>query len=103
MSSTVEFWDSIADEWRKRRTPTEEQIARIVHALECATGSLILDAGCGAGTLSVALGMRGYRVRGIDLAPRMIANARDAADAAGLAETVAGFAVGNVEQLAFGD
>ena len=39
-------------------------------------GSLVADLGCGTGTLAVLLAENNYRVRGIDLSPRMIELAR---------------------------
>src|SRR4051812_47558612 len=35
-------------------------------------GSLVADLGCGTGTLAVLLAENNYRIRGIDLSPRMI-------------------------------
>jgi 2-polyprenyl-3-methyl-5-hydroxy-6-metoxy-1,4-benzoquinol methylase len=49
------------------------------------TGRTVLDAGCGQGTLSVALSERGVRaVTGIDLSPESVAVARRAAEQRGL-------------------
>ncbi len=44
----------------------------------------VVDLGCGTGTLSVLLAEDGHRVRGVDLAPRMVERARAKAAAAGL-------------------
>jgi magnesium-protoporphyrin O-methyltransferase len=44
-------------------------------------GQRILDAGCGTGTLSIALARRGAKVVGIDVAPAMIRVARQRAPA----------------------
>jgi 2-polyprenyl-3-methyl-5-hydroxy-6-metoxy-1,4-benzoquinol methylase len=44
----------------------------------------ILDIGCGTGSLSLVLAKLGQQVTGIDLSPKMIAQARAKADKAGL-------------------
>jgi len=52
----------------------------------------VADLGCGTGSLSVLLGEAGYEVTGLDVAPLMIAAARQKALAAGLTST---FVVGD--------
>jgi 2-polyprenyl-3-methyl-5-hydroxy-6-metoxy-1,4-benzoquinol methylase len=47
----------------------------------------ILDIGCGTGSLSLVLTKLGHRVTGIDLSPKMVAQARKKADKAGLSIT----------------
>lgn len=101
--TTGQFWDGIADEWRQRRTPHPERSARLARFLGCDPGSMILDAGCGAGAISVPLAAQGYRIRGVDASERMIANAREVTLAYGLSDEQARFAVGDIEQLAFTD
>ena len=41
------------------------------------TGSKVLDAGCGTGTLALALASQGYRVTGVDLSEALLAVARE--------------------------
>ncbi len=48
------------------------------------TGADVLDVGCGTGTLTCLLAAAGHRVTGVDLAPRMVGQARAKAAAAGL-------------------
>ncbi len=104
MSETAgQFWDGIADEWRQWRTPHPERSARLAQFLGCGLGSIILDAGCGAGAISVPLAAQGYRIRGIDASERMIANAREVAHAHRLSNEIAQFTVGDIERLAFPD
>jgi len=99
----AQFWDSIADEWRQFATRDAARIAPVVESLGCAPGSLVLDAGCGAGGTSIPLALGGYRMRGIDIAPRMIANAQDAAREQHLDDAAASFQQGSVERLPFPD
>ncbi|GAA4915979.1 class I SAM-dependent methyltransferase [Streptomyces coeruleoprunus] len=44
----------------------------------------VLDLGCGTGSLALLLAEDGHRVTGVDLAPRMVARAREKLAAAGL-------------------
>jgi SAM-dependent methyltransferase len=48
----------------------------------------VLDLGCGTGSLTVLLAAAGYRVEALDLAPAMVAAARDKVASAGLSTTV---------------
>ncbi|HLZ70398.1 MAG TPA: methyltransferase domain-containing protein [Dehalococcoidia bacterium] len=54
----------------------------------------VLDVGCGTGFLALLLAERGHHVSGSDLAPEMIARARQKARSAGLAAT---FVTGDAE------
>jgi magnesium-protoporphyrin O-methyltransferase len=51
------------------------------------TGSL-LDAGCGTGLFTIAMAQQGFRVTAIDIAPRMVAAAQQAAQQAGVAAQI---------------
>jgi magnesium-protoporphyrin O-methyltransferase len=48
----------------------------------------LLDAGCGTGLFSIVMAQRGFRVTGVDIAPRMVAAAQAAAQTAGLTEPI---------------
>lgn len=61
-------------------------------------GQTLLDAGCGTGLFTVAMAKRGYQVTAVDIAPRMIAAARRAAEEAGVAHRIE-FLEGDVEQV----
>jgi SAM-dependent methyltransferase len=63
---------------------TEAEVDFILTAFALPVGSAILDMGCGTGRHAVALARRGYRVTGVDIATGMLAQARAAADAAGV-------------------
>lgn len=59
-----------------------------VDALGLAGGARVLDAGCGAGRLSVDLARRGLRVQAVDTADKLVEAAQETVTAAGLSEAV---------------
>jgi ubiquinone/menaquinone biosynthesis C-methylase UbiE len=61
-------------------------------------GGVLLEVGCGLGTDLVKLGKRGFSIIGIDLAPTVVAMARNHLETYGLTGTVLR---GNAESLAF--
>jgi SAM-dependent methyltransferase len=65
---------------------TQAEVDFIEEELRIRPGARVLDVGCGVGRHSVELARRGYLVVGIDLSDDMIELARDAAEAAGVAE-----------------
>ncbi len=59
--------------------PSDEQLDFIADAFArrgVGAGSLVLDAGCGAGAYALGLARRGYAVEGVDLSPHLVAEAR---------------------------
>ena len=56
----------------------------VIDELKLPPGSAILDMGCGAGRHSVELARRGYQLIGVDLSAGMLAEAKKAADSAGV-------------------
>lgn len=64
---------------------TVAEVDFLLELLELPRGARLLDVGCGVGRHSLELARRGYTVTGADLSPGMLAEARRAAAAAGLA------------------
>lgn len=57
----------------------------VVDAAAPVAGEHVVDVGCGTGNAALLAAARGARVTGVDPAPRLLAVARDLADAGGLA------------------
>jgi cyclopropane fatty-acyl-phospholipid synthase-like methyltransferase len=67
--------------WTKH---TEKEVDFLIQELSVATGSSILDIGCGAGRHAIELAKRGFSVTGVDLSCGMLAEAQRAADKLGV-------------------
>jgi SAM-dependent methyltransferase len=63
---------------------TLAEVDFIIAELGLKPGMRVLDMGCGTGRHSVELAKRGFAVTGVDLTPAMLAEARKAADEAGV-------------------
>jgi 2-polyprenyl-3-methyl-5-hydroxy-6-metoxy-1,4-benzoquinol methylase len=80
-----EWLDEIALHVRGERT--RKEIDFVLERLELAPGARVLDVACGHGRHSLELARRGFDVTGVDLSPRAIAIAREAAERGGLSAT----------------
>jgi magnesium-protoporphyrin O-methyltransferase len=89
---------------RVRRSIREGHTRMLARAEEwlcadhAAPGSL-LDAGCGTGLFSIAVARRGFQVTAVDIAPRMVTTAEEAANQAGVGERIR-FLQGDIESVA---
>jgi SAM-dependent methyltransferase len=77
-----EWLDFLAHERDGERTTAEVDF--VVEQLGLEPGARVLDLACGHGRHSLELARRGFRVTGVDLSPRSLELAREAAAAEGL-------------------
>jgi len=61
---------------RKFLPGTKQEIEFIIKELDAPIGSSVLDIGCGAGRHSIELAKSGYVITGIDVSPKMLAEAK---------------------------
>lgn len=99
-----EHFDQVADQWNEhyvRLMPSEldrmvrerKQIALRFLRRFLEPGAEVLDVGCGPGAVAVEAAVAGYRVRGIDLSPRMVEWAEANRKACGLPDERCSFRV----------
>ncbi len=90
-SAITGYWDAAAGAFDDepdhglRAEPTRAAWDRLLRVWAPSDPADVLDIGCGTGSLSVLLAAAGHRVTGVDLAPRMIEQARAKFADAGLA------------------
>jgi SAM-dependent methyltransferase len=63
---------------------TAQQVEFLVERLALPEGARVLDLACGHGRITLELARRGYRMTGLDLSPRSLELAREAAERDGL-------------------
>lgn len=78
-------WDAMLDE---RPDELDHELQRAMQALALKPGMRLLDAGCGTGQWAVGFATHGISVTAIDLAPEMVARARQNAVEAGVEHEV---------------
>jgi SAM-dependent methyltransferase len=79
---------------------TAIEAADFIARLPIRAGMHVLDVACGTGNLAIPAARTGARVTGVDIAPNLLAQARERAAAEGLAID---FQEGDAEQLPFAD
>ncbi|MFG6195769.1 class I SAM-dependent methyltransferase [Nonomuraea sp. JJY05] len=90
-SAITGYWDAAAPTFDEepdhglRADRTRAAWDRRLRAWTPAHPADVLDVGCGTGSLSLLLAAAGHRVTGVDVAPRMIEQARAKLSSAGLA------------------
>ncbi|MFD3834466.1 class I SAM-dependent methyltransferase [Streptomyces sp. NPDC058621] len=88
-ASIIAYWDAAAvtfddePDHGLRADSTRAAWTRLLHTLMPTTAD-VLDIGCGTGSMSLLLAEAGHRATGVDLAPRMVQQARTKFEAAGL-------------------
>ena len=78
------LYDGLLADMLLRRDPPEHEIAFLVRELGIRDGIRVLDQGCGIGSLAIPLGRAGAHVVGVDQSNAYVAEASDAAAAAGI-------------------
>lgn len=89
-ASITAYWDAVAPSFDEepdhglRADRTRAAWARLLRSWVFSEPADVLDIGCGTGSLSLLLAEAGHRVTGVDLAPRMVEQARAKLATAGL-------------------
>ncbi len=80
------FWPPVAPDVTAARPGmrTETEVRSLVRLLRLRRAARILDVPCGYGRHAVKLARRGFRVTGVDISPELLAQAQEAAAAAGV-------------------
>ncbi len=99
------FWNDIYTQGDVYAEIHQQRYARVldwIEKLDLARDTQVLDIGCGAGFLTLALAERGFRVQAIDSVEAMIEQTHQHAKEAGLAEHIS-VGIGTITALAFAD
>lgn len=103
--STAEFWRDVygqADLAGQIYRDRLRAVLRMVDHLAPPSGAHVLDAGCGAGGLTVALAAKGYTVDAIDAVEKMVDLTDELAAESGLGHRVCA-RVGDIRQMDYPD
>lgn len=90
----------MAGDFGKIAKATVEAAEAFIHRLPIEPGTPVLDVACGTGNTAIPLARRGAIVTGVDIAPNLIAQARERAAAEQLSIA---FDEGDAEQLPYAD
>lgn len=84
MSADPTFWNGVAEEYSRKPVELPDAFERkIEHTLACmAPDHVVLDIGCGTGSLALRLAPSAAQVIGLDVSTEMVRIARDKAQAA---------------------
>lgn len=80
----------------------QERVLKWIDELSLAEDARILEIGCGAGFLALALAKRGFHIYAMDSVDAMVEQTRQHAKEAGLADQIS-VEIGNISALAFQD
>jgi ubiquinone/menaquinone biosynthesis C-methylase UbiE len=103
--TTSAYWDEVysaTDVAGLLLQERNETVERWASELRLARGSKALDAGCGAGHVTVALARDGLEVQAVDIVERMVELTQQAARSAGVEERVE-TGIADVHELPFAD
>ncbi|MCP5156090.1 MAG: class I SAM-dependent methyltransferase [Ectothiorhodospiraceae bacterium] len=99
MDTSARFWDRIADRYARR--PVADEAAyrtKLAKTREYLRPDMeVLELGCGTGSTALEHAPHVAHIRAVDISSRMIAIARDKADAAGVTNVV--FEVAGIDDL----
>jgi ubiquinone/menaquinone biosynthesis C-methylase UbiE len=81
MKDDLRFWDDIAEKYARKPLPNPDSTKRkldIVRSMMKAN-DVVLDIGCGTGTIAIELSAHAAKVEGLDISGEMVRIARDKA------------------------
>jgi ubiquinone/menaquinone biosynthesis C-methylase UbiE len=99
------FWNDVyshSDVFSIIHQRRRDAILAIVDELGLEEDAEVLDVGCGAGSISLALASRGFRVKSVDQVPEMIDLTKRTASESGLSSKITA-TLGDIQNLAFPD